>query len=145
MTQTTKDILTALRKQDYHTANEGFAHVMQTKLSERLAVEKRTVANQSVNEDSNRNKHDMNLWGKCPQCGSSYAKKLTKGTCVDCGNKLPVINEADSMGNEHLCQQCGKDMGNEWILGAVCGKCVRKNHAQATGGRVKGGRVVYGK
>lgn len=33
----------------------------------------------------------------------------------------------------HLCQQCGEDMGNEWILGPVCGKCCRKNQRKAAG------------
>ena len=33
----------------------------------------------------------------------------------------------------HHCQQCGKDMGNEWLLGAVCGKCCRKNHKRVIG------------
>lgn len=30
-------------------------------------------------------------------------------------------------GSEHLCEQCKTDMGSEWILGPVCGKCCRKN------------------
>lgn len=34
---------------------------------------------------------------------------------------------------EHLCEQCKTDMGSEWILGPVCGKCCRKNHKQACG------------
>ena len=34
---------------------------------------------------------------------------------------------------EHKCTQCNKDMGNEWLLGPVCGKCVRENHKKATG------------
>ena len=33
----------------------------------------------------------------------------------------------------HLCDQCGLDMGNEWILGPVCGKCCRANHRRALG------------
>jgi len=41
----------------------------------------------------------------------------------------PVVEAA----KEHKCEQCGKDMGNEWILGPVCGKCVRANHKKATG------------
>jgi hypothetical protein len=34
---------------------------------------------------------------------------------------------------KHFCSQCGKDMGNEWILGPVCGKCCRKNHKKVVG------------
>jgi hypothetical protein len=34
----------------------------------------------------------------------------------------------------HYCDQCKKDMGNEWILGPVCGKCCRANHKRVTGG-----------
>lgn len=34
---------------------------------------------------------------------------------------------------EHKCEQCGKAMGNEWILGSVCGKCVKANHKKVTG------------
>ncbi len=34
----------------------------------------------------------------------------------------------------HKCEQCGKDMGNEWFLGPVCGKCCRENHRKAMGG-----------
>lgn len=33
----------------------------------------------------------------------------------------------------HYCQQCKKDMGNEWLLGAVCGKCCRENHKRVMG------------
>ena len=33
----------------------------------------------------------------------------------------------------HYCLQCGKDMGYEWILGAVCGKCCKANHKKVTG------------
>ena len=32
----------------------------------------------------------------------------------------------------HNCQQCGQDMGSEWLLGAVCGKCCRANHRKVT-------------
>jgi hypothetical protein len=32
----------------------------------------------------------------------------------------------------HLCEQCGEDMGYEWLLGAVCGACCRKNHRRVT-------------
>lgn len=45
----------------------------------------------------------------------------------------------------HKCTQCNKVMGNEWLLGSVCGSCVRKNHARVTGGRVSSNRVVHGK
>jgi hypothetical protein len=48
---TVRDILTALRKQDFHAANEGFASVMSVKLAERLAEEKTALANKSVTED----------------------------------------------------------------------------------------------
>ena len=44
------DILTALRQKDYHTANQGFARVMQEKLADRLAVEKRDVTQQALTE-----------------------------------------------------------------------------------------------
>jgi hypothetical protein len=37
----------------------------------------------------------------------------------------------------HLCSQCQRDMGSEWILGPVCGKCCRANHARVTGQRVR--------
>jgi hypothetical protein len=42
----TTDILRALRRKDFHAANEGFAAVMQTKLADRLAEEKRVLANE---------------------------------------------------------------------------------------------------
>jgi len=34
--------------------------------------------------------------------------------------------------DRHFCLQCNQDMGFEYILGPVCGKCVRKNHKKAT-------------
>lgn len=34
---------------------------------------------------------------------------------------------------EPICDQCGKDMGYEWLLGPVCGKCCRANHHKALG------------
>lgn len=34
----------------------------------------------------------------------------------------------------HRCTQCGRAMSTmDWIIGPVCGKCCRKNHAEATG------------
>ena len=33
----------------------------------------------------------------------------------------------------HLCKQCNQDMGNQWILGPVCGSCCRRNHRKVTG------------
>jgi len=47
---TALDILVALRQKDYHTANQGFARVMQEKLADRLAVEKRNVTQQALTE-----------------------------------------------------------------------------------------------
>jgi hypothetical protein len=35
----------------------------------------------------------------------------------------------------HLCEQCKQDMGYEWFLGPVCGKCCRENHKKVTGGK----------
>lgn len=49
---TSFDILTALRQKDYHTANQGFARVMQEKLADRLAVEKRDVTQQALTEST---------------------------------------------------------------------------------------------
>jgi hypothetical protein len=31
------------------------------------------------------------------------------------------------------CKQCGCDMGYQWLLGPVCGKCCRENHKKVTG------------
>jgi len=36
---------------------------------------------------------------------------------------------------KHYCMQCGKDMGNEWIMGPVCIKCVKKNHRHVVTGK----------
>ena len=44
----------------------------------------------------------------------------------DCAKK-----HNDFMTKEHKCEQCGKDMGFEYLLGAVCGSCCRKNHKKA--------------
>jgi len=35
------------------------------------------------------------------------------------------------------CSQCRRNMGSEWILGPVCGKCCRANHARVTGQRIR--------
>ena len=37
--------------------------------------------------------------------------------------------------SEYRCIECGRLMGVEAILGAVCGRCVRRNHARAIGMR----------
>ena len=39
----------------------------------------------------------------------------------------------DRKATVHRCTQCGKDMGNEWILGPVCGRCCRDNHRRVAG------------
>ena len=44
--------------------------------------------------------------------------------------------ELESCIQKHYCEQCKKEMGSEWLLGAVCGSCCRKNHKQAIGGRI---------
>jgi hypothetical protein len=47
---------------------------------------------------------------------------------------VPLVSRA-AMENKdiHLCIQCGKDMGYEWLLGPVCGKCCRANHRKVAG------------
>lgn len=32
-----------------------------------------------------------------------------------------------------VCDQCGRDMGYEWLLGPVCGRCCRANHRRVLG------------
>ena len=45
----------------------------------------------------------------------------------------PTVSIDPSTGKEiHYCSQCYTDMGNEWILGSVCGKCCRRNHKKVT-------------
>jgi len=34
---------------------------------------------------------------------------------------------------KHTCLQCRKDMGFEYLLGAVCGTCCRRNHKRVIG------------
>jgi hypothetical protein len=36
---------------------------------------------------------------------------------------------------KHYCLQCGKEMGFEWFLGAVCGACCKANHRKVVGRR----------
>ena len=45
-----------------------------------------------------------------------------------------MVSELDKI---HRCVQCGKDMGFEYFLGPVCGKCCRENHRKVGGGMVK--------
>ena len=47
-------------------------------------------------------------------------------------NSIDPCKEDKVRSKIYYCQQCGKDMGNEWILGAVCGKCCKTNHKRAT-------------
>ena len=38
------------------------------------------------------------------------------------------------MANDHRCTQCGKvQPGMSWVLGPVCLKCCKKNHARVAG------------
>lgn len=59
------------------------------------------------------NGHDIFISGNGLQCGNCMAYE-----------EKPVI---------HYCTQCGRDMGYEWILGPVCGRCCRENHKRVTG------------
>ena len=43
------------------------------------------------------------------------------------------MSEYEREHSVHYCQQCKRDMGNEWILGPVCGRCCRENHARVIG------------
>ena len=52
------------------------------------------------------------------------------------GRNIVVFStEMEKTAPIHYCQQCNKDMGNEWILGPVCGSCCRKNHRKVIGKR----------
>jgi hypothetical protein len=48
---TTKDILDAVHRKDYHAANEAFTQVFQMKVDRRLMLEKRTVLTTEAIED----------------------------------------------------------------------------------------------
>lgn len=50
-------------------------------------------------------------------------------------NESPAL--AAELDTPHYCIQCGNDMGYEWILGPICGKCVRRNHRRVLGIRDK--------
>lgn len=52
--------------------------------------------------------------------------------CENCGHRLL---EFPLEAEQHTCPQCGRDMGLEWFLGPVCGKCTRKNHKAVTSGK----------
>jgi len=41
--------------------------------------------------------------------------------------------DRDARQKANQCEQCGKDMGYEYLLGPVCGKCCRVNHAHLAG------------
>lgn len=43
--------------------------------------------------------------------------------------------EARELDKAHPCQQCGRDMGFEYFLGPVCGRCCRENHRKVIGKR----------
>jgi hypothetical protein len=60
--------------------------------------------------------------------GNLYELRL----CWDCIYEHAYGERQESQ-KEHLCSQCGKEMGSEWLLGPVCGKCCRSNHAKVTG------------
>ena len=34
---------------------------------------------------------------------------------------------------QKLCEQCGRELGFEYFLNPVCGKCCRANHRAVTG------------
>ena len=44
-----------------------------------------------------------------------------------------ITKDLDSKKIIRTCPQCSKDMGNEWLLSAVCGACCRKNHRRVCG------------
>ena len=64
---------------------------------------------------------------KCAACGFKATAEIKNKAgvwvpwCAVCAKVL------------HPCQQCGDDLGNEWFLGAVCGRCCRANHRKVTG------------
>jgi hypothetical protein len=52
---------------------------------------------------------------------------------------MPDTSISHQQGRSHSpsCSQCRRSMGSEWILGPVCGKCCRANHARVTGQRIR--------
>lgn len=48
---------------------------------------------------------------------------------------LPIPEEMQQLKKlaSRPCQQCGKELGGEWLLGPVCGKCCRANHKRVAG------------
>jgi hypothetical protein len=72
----------------------------------------------------------LNKGPRCVQCGKPYDHGCNSDFCsLDCEE----AHDDTSVFQAHHCRQCGKDMGNEWILGPVCGKCCRANHKHAVG------------
>ena len=49
--------------------------------------------------------------------------------------KATTVKASSTLDTVHRCAQCGKDMGYEYFLGPVCGKCCRANHRKAMGKR----------
>jgi len=49
-------------------------------------------------------------------------------------NGKPVPSNNPKTGEKiYYCEQCHREMGYEFILGPVCGKCCRANHRKVTG------------
>jgi len=75
-------------------------------------------------KDKDTDKVELWAWNKGGVPGAAIVYK---------GNEYEFIRTVSEEKTVHKCEQCGKDMGNEWILGPVCGKCVRANHKKVTG------------
>jgi len=66
----------------------------------------------------------------CEDCGRLTRHAVYQATpyrirCPRCASK--------AKSPEHPCLQCGRDLGPERFLGAVCGRCCRANHKRVTG------------
>ena len=66
--------------------------------------------------------------------GYSDAEPYARCACgLTWDDELPEGENGQPSPCRARCAQCHRDMGYEWILGPVCGKCVRLNHRKAVG------------
>jgi len=54
---------------------------------------------------------------------------MTRQEALDCATLIhQQTGTIVAVEEIHTCEQCYKDMGLEWFLGPICGKCTKTNH-----------------
>jgi hypothetical protein len=109
-------LVQAIRRQDWHTANENFAQAMQSRLADRLAIEKRIVANKALNEAA----HALGTLVRCKKCNAWVDLAFGADEPAAHQDAAGTKDDPRSPGDhDDICDACDYGGEGNWFPGTV--------------------------